>query len=244
MKKETDKYGEKIFMVLAMSDEKIRFNELHRTLTKYNAKMSKPTLIKHLNHLIEKEIIQRDEEGKQRVSYGMNWKRLEQLQKAKEINQTTLNQIRSEKRFKSMSLGQQTAFTTAMLTIGELFYLKLIILNILEPENKLRNCHSFTFIRRLYNIYAQWLLASCKESKENSQKILHLIDKNIKTLKETFLGVVSEYDTQLLQPKKSGRSDKMPANSKIGTQSRKNKNNDANDATDSRNCFHSYPFAG
>jgi hypothetical protein len=55
-----------------------------------------------------------------------------------------------------------------MLTIGELFYLKLNILDILEPEDKLQNYFSHTFTRRLYSIYAIWLFDSCKESKENS----------------------------------------------------------------------------
>jgi DNA-binding HxlR family transcriptional regulator len=198
MEKEADEYCEKIFILLAMSNQKIRFNELHRNLTKYNAKMSKPTLIQHLNHLLKHEIIQRDEEDKQKVSYGLNWKRLKQLQKAKKINQTALNLIKNEKRFKSKSLDQQTIFTTAMITIGELFYLKLMTLNILEPENKLQNYHSYTFIRKLYNIYVTWLLDSCKDSKENSQKILHFIERNIKTLNETFLEIFPE-DTQQQQ---------------------------------------------
>jgi len=202
MKKETDEYCEKIFMVLAMSNEKIRFNELHRNLTKYGTKMSKPTLIEHLKHLIKEEIIQRDEEDKQKVSYGLDWKRFKQLQKAKKLNQTALHLIKNEKRFKSKSLIQQEVFTTAMLTIGELFYLKLMILSTLEPENRLQNYFAYTFIRKFYNIYATWLLDSCKDSKENSQKILRSIDKSIKTIGEAFFETYGDF-TQLMQPRKS-----------------------------------------
>jgi DNA-binding HxlR family transcriptional regulator len=197
MEKEADEYCERIFMVIVMNNGKIRFNELHRKLTMCGAKMSKPTLIEHLNHLVKRGIIQRNEEDKQRVSYELNWRELEQLQKAMKINQTALNEIGNEKRFKSKSLIQQEIFTTAMLTIGELFYLKLMILNILEPENKLQNYFSYTLIRKYYNIYATWLLDSCKNSKESSQKILRSIDKSIKTLKETFFETFSD-DTQLL----------------------------------------------
>jgi DNA-binding HxlR family transcriptional regulator len=176
-------------MVFIIINEKTRFNELHRKLTKYGAKMTTPTLIQHLNHLIENESIQRIEEDKQNVSYMINWKKYEQLQKEinqqVEINQTASNRIKNEKEFKSRSLEDQTVFTTAMLTIGELFYIKLQILDIIEPENKLRNHFSYTVIRRLYNVYATWLYESCKESKENSQKTINKIDKIIKDLRES-----------------------------------------------------------
>lgn len=192
MIKVTDEYCTKILMVLTIFDvwdkkKEIRFNKLHQELNKYdNAKMSKPTLIEHLKHLVENEIIQRDEKGKQKVSYRLNWKKFKQLQKDMKISQTTLNQIRNEKTFKIKSLDQQIGFTTTMLTIGELLYLKQMILNILEPENKLQNDFSSTIIRSLFNIYATWLYDSCKESKENSQKVLHSIDKITKELTEAF----------------------------------------------------------
>jgi len=185
MEKEVDEYCEKIFIAIAVDDEKIRFNELHRKLTKLNAKMSKPTLIEHLNHLVENGIIQRNQEDKQRVSYELNWEKFKQLQTAKKINQATLNQMKSEKEFKSMSLDQQVTLITVMLTISELLYLKLSVLDILEPENKLQNYFSYKFIRNLYYIYARWLLSYCKKSKENSQKILYLIDKEITMFRKT-----------------------------------------------------------
>jgi hypothetical protein len=196
MKKESDEFCEKIVMVLTMSEENIRFNELHRRLAKLGAKMSKPTLIMHLNHLIENGTIQRDEQDKQNVSYGVDWKKFKQLAKAQKMNETALHLIRNEKIFKSRTLSQQTYFTAAMLTIGELFYLKLNILNILEPENKLQNYFSYTLIRQFYNIYAALLYESCKESKENSLKILHHIDKFIKTLRESLFEINPEATQQ------------------------------------------------
>jgi hypothetical protein len=60
------------------------------------------------------------------------------------------------------------------------------ILNILEPENKIANYFTHTMTTRLYNLYAQWLIDSCKESKENSQKVLRSVDKSIKSLTEAF----------------------------------------------------------
>ena len=196
MKKETDKYCEKIFTVLAMSNKKIRFNELHRTLTNYNAKMSKPTLTEHLKHLIKDEIIQRHEEDKQKVSYEINWKRHKHLKKTKELSLAIANQIRNEARFKSMSLVNQTIFVTAMLTLGELLYLKLIILNVLKPEDALLNRFSFVFTTKLYNFYTPWLLDSCRKSEENSQKILRHINKQIKFFRESFFEIIPEATQQ------------------------------------------------
>ena len=203
MRKETDKYCENIFMVLTMSNKKIRFNELHRTLTNYNAKMSKPTLIEHLKHLIKDEIIQRHEEDKQKVSYEINWKRHKHLKKTKEISLAIANQIRNEARFKSMSLVNQTIFITAMLTLGQLLYLKLIILNILEPENALLNRFSFVFTSKLYNFYTPWLLDSCKKSKENSQKILRHINKQIKYFHKGFIEIIPEATQQKIELSKT-----------------------------------------
>ena len=184
MERRADQYCEKILIVLMMSDEKIRFNELHRKLKKFGVKMSKPTLIEHLNHLVEKELILREEEDKQKVTYVTNWNRFKQVKKAKKLNQLTLQQIKMEKTFKERGLEAQTAFTTAMLTIGELFYLKLQVLDITEPENKLHNYFSYTFIRRLFNLYAVWLIDSCKESQENSQKVIKSLNKMIKGLQK------------------------------------------------------------
>ena len=131
MKNGKDKYCERIFMVLSIVNEKIRFNELHRKLAMYGAKMSKPTLIEHLNHLVKDEVIERDEKDKQYVSYGINWKKLKQLAKFNKLDKSIPAELQNEKVFKSKNLNQQTIYTTAFLTIGELFFLKLMILNIL-----------------------------------------------------------------------------------------------------------------
>jgi predicted transcriptional regulator len=191
MEKVTDEYCDKIFSVLIMNNEKIRFNKLHRKLTKYGAKMSRPTLIEHLNHLIKNEIIQRNEEGKQEVYYEPNWKRFQQVA-TKEFNRVGLLRARNEKAFKSKSVDQQVIYTTAIETIGELFYLRLSILDAVDPKNKLQNYYGYTMIRRLLNIYCTWLVDTCKESKENSENAIKSIDRSIKTLTETFFEINPE----------------------------------------------------
>jgi DNA-binding HxlR family transcriptional regulator len=180
-----DEHCQKILMVLLITEEKIRFNKLHRKLIKYNAKMSKPTLIEHLKHLTKDKVIQRNEESKQEVSYEINWKRLVNLSKAKQISQDIYNHVQNEKTFKSMSLSDQTAFAIGILTISQLLYLKISIDNILKPKNKLQNYYTYTILNNIYTIYPKWLLDSCKKSKEDSQKAITVIDKVIKELLET-----------------------------------------------------------
>jgi len=197
MEIKADENCEKILKILMIIDRKLRFNELHRILKKYNAKMSKPTLIVHLNHLVKYDLILREEEGKQKVTYTINWNKSKQLKKAKEINQSILNHMKDQEIFKTKSLQWQTAFATATIMIGELFYLKLNILNILEPENKLQNTTSYTMIRQLFNTYLTLLYESCEESKENSLKVLHIIDKNIKRLMEECFVINPEVNQKL-----------------------------------------------
>lgn len=185
MEKEPDEYCRKIFMVLSLDNKKTRFNELHRKLIKYDAKMSKPTLIEHLNHLIKDKVIQRKQQDKQKVFYEVNWKKFEQLQKGIHVSQDIYNHIQNEEKFKSLSLQDQTAFTSAILDISQLFYLRICIDNILEPKNKLQNYYAFTTLNDIYRIYPIWLFDSCKKSKENSQKIIPIIERYIKELLET-----------------------------------------------------------
>ena len=55
--------------------EKIRFNELERVLKDTGRKFSKPTLIEHLKSLVKKQMIIREEEGAQKVTYRINEKK-------------------------------------------------------------------------------------------------------------------------------------------------------------------------
>lgn len=193
MEKMTDEYCEKIFDVLVINNEKIRFNKLYNLLIKLGAKMSRPTLIEHLNHLVKNEIILRHEEDKQNVSYEPNWEKFQQIA-SKELKRVGLLRTRNEKAFKSKSVEQQVVYVTAIETIGELFYVRLSILNAVDPKNTLQNYYGYTMIRRLLKIYCSWLVDTCKESEEKSKQALKSIDKSIRILTETFFQIIPETD--------------------------------------------------
>jgi DNA-binding HxlR family transcriptional regulator len=51
--------------------KRLRFNELHRYLKMFGTDISKPWLIKHLDHLKKQKLISRKKEGFQNVTYGL-----------------------------------------------------------------------------------------------------------------------------------------------------------------------------
>jgi DNA-binding HxlR family transcriptional regulator len=55
-----------------MAYERLRFNELHRMLKKFEIGISKPTLSEHLKHLLKQKLIKRKREDSQNVSYVLN----------------------------------------------------------------------------------------------------------------------------------------------------------------------------
>jgi len=59
-----------IFFTL-MAHKRLRFNKLHRFLKMFGTKISKPSLIDHLNHLKRQKLISRKREDFQNVSYGL-----------------------------------------------------------------------------------------------------------------------------------------------------------------------------
>lgn len=67
---ELDDICNEIWLTL-MAKGKLRFNELHTALKMFGADISKPSLVEHLKHLIERKLIERKEEGFQNVSYGL-----------------------------------------------------------------------------------------------------------------------------------------------------------------------------
>jgi len=177
MEKEPDEYCEQIFCFLVAYHNKIRFNQLHKTLNSLHVKMTKPTLIKHLHHLSTKNSILQKKEGKQNITYQVNWRKFEYLNEAIEFKELIASKLWDEKAFKSSSLEYQVSFVHGILSMLQLYYLQLSIISIEEPKAKPINALGALLIHRLYDNYRLWLLDTCRQSKENVQKALNLLDK-------------------------------------------------------------------
>ena len=134
---------------------------------------------------MKKGIVQREEKDIQNVTYKVNWKKYIEAQKVKKYIE---KMSKNEKNFKLESLNNQVIYATGMLTLGELYFTKLTILDITEPEKKLQHYISYQLIRRLSSIYYSWLLDTCKSSEENSKKALEYLEKRIKEIQKAFSG--------------------------------------------------------
>jgi DNA-binding HxlR family transcriptional regulator len=179
MESPLDQYCEKIFALLMISNRNYRFNELHRTLDEFHIEMSTPTLIQHLNHLHTKGFIAQKKRNKQNISYQVNWKKFEALKQGLRFTQFVQHNLQNEKAFKSLPLDDQIVYITSIFTMGNLLYLKLYILDILEPNKKPEHRFTFIFMNKWLDMFRLWLLDTCKESNETSQKALQMIDNGI-----------------------------------------------------------------
>lgn len=179
MESPLDQYCEKIFALLMLSNRNYRFNELHRTLDEFHIEMSTPTLIQHLNHLHTKGFITQKKRNKQNISYQVNWKKFEALKQGLKFSQFEQHNLQNEKAFKSLPLDDQIVYIISIFTMGNLLYLKLYILDILESNKKPEHRFTFIFMNKWLDMFRLWLLDTCKESKETSQKALELIQRGI-----------------------------------------------------------------
>lgn len=193
-----DEVCKNIFSVLLVSDKGLRFNKLHGTLNQIGLKMSKPTLIKHLRHLQKRKLLIRKKEGKQNVSYKVNWERLETLQQSMKARQMAKNLLENKKRFKSFPINEQATYVTNILTLSNLYKLKLETQAIFNPRKNFENSIQFLFIYRFFEFFKTWLLENCQEAKTNErEKIIKTIDYNIQHIQNEL------FNEQLLteQPK-------------------------------------------
>lgn len=187
MEKERDEYCNRIFIVLTLAEEKIRFNELHKQLRNYGLRMSKPTLILHLNHLLKEKAVLRLQQDKQVVFYQVNWKRFQQLRKAHKISQAALDYTVDEKTFNSKPLREQINMVLDMLFLKDLFMLKLSTLYVLHPRERTPILRTIGYISTLYTIYGRWLFKNIDKSEENGKQLLKTIDETVDRLTSPFM---------------------------------------------------------
>jgi len=180
-----DEYCKNIFSVLLVSDKTLGFNELHETFNQIGLKMSKPTLSAHLHHLQRRKLLIRKKIGKKYVSYSVNWEKLQTLQESMKARQALKNLLQNKETFKSFPIDEQLTYVTNIMTLTNLYRLKLEIQDVLDPTKNFEHSVQFLFTNRFFEFFKTWLLESCQEAKEvNGQKVLDMIDFNIDHFKE------------------------------------------------------------
>jgi DNA-binding HxlR family transcriptional regulator len=206
---ELDDVCSEIWLTL-MAYKRLRFNLLHKRLKQFGTDISKPSLLEHLNHLIERKLIERREEGFQNVSYGLtdeirdllhvpeedikSW--LEDLEKADErlppylrsikfdvseyYNKMTGEQLRKE-------IDRELNFTYVL----NLHELK----NFIQYDLKLDKTESDADFWKLvgnpmYRMHERSVVENCRKSERYKEKLFEEIDfiiglfKNRKYLEE------------------------------------------------------------
>lgn len=70
---EMDDICKKMLGILMFTRSSYRFNELERNFRSEGIKETRPTIIEHLNHLIEKKLVVKTEVSSKEVWYSFNW---------------------------------------------------------------------------------------------------------------------------------------------------------------------------
>ena len=142
--------------------------------------MSKPTLIEHLHHLLKHRLLIRKKEGKQNVSYKVNWEKLETLQEGMKTRQALKDLLQNQKTFKSFPIDEQVTYVTNIMTLSNVYRLKLEVQDAIDPSKNFEHSIQFLFINRFFELFKMWLLESCHASKtEKAPEALSMIDYNI-----------------------------------------------------------------
>jgi DNA-binding HxlR family transcriptional regulator len=172
-----DEQCKKILSVFLVSQKTLRFNEMHRIFNDIGLKMTKPTLVDHLNHLREKKLIIRKEEGKQCVSYAANWTKLKTHKQSLKTREFVQHHFQNKELFNSFSIKEQVTWVTNLLTLRTLYKLKLEIEDAINPRKSFEHSIQFLLTDRFFEIFKIWLLENCHSSKtEKGPKALSMID--------------------------------------------------------------------
>ena len=178
---ELDEYCKKLLVAFIASDRKWNFNEFLHMLNKSNIRISTPTLSEHLKHLRGLKLITRKREGKQRISYEVNWEKLKYLQKTI-TSQNALKRItENEKIFTFFPIAEQVMFLTNVLSLRNLQELKLEILDTLEPDKNFEHNVQYALTHQFFNLFRTWFIKNCYETpNENKLVALQTVESNIK----------------------------------------------------------------
>jgi hypothetical protein len=136
-------------------------------------------LHEHLRRLHAHKRICRQRTGKQNFAYKVNLQRFENLEQSLETRRMLLRILENKRRFKSFPIDEQTMYVTNILTLADLYRLKLAVQCILEPKKSHENSLQYLFTNRFYDFFETWLLQNCKDLEESAQASLNMIERNI-----------------------------------------------------------------
>lgn len=160
----------KILTAIVFSRDTFRFNELHRYLNQKFFKISKVTLSKHLKHLVDSELLYRDEKDKQYVTYRFydeKWKHLDKFVETQKALQKIFE--KEEKEFDSYSVSTQISSVFITLIRRDLLILRNEILKVIDPDNTYEYSMKILVLNNIWNGLKNLLLKKCLENDADYQ---------------------------------------------------------------------------
>ena len=170
-----------VFFIRAIKEEEpIRFNELQRHLDENGLKISRPTLILHLNHMIKKGLIKRTRVSKQHIEYSLDEERWLHLKDLAEDQMRFRKFFEAEKgNFNSATPFIQVSSVLFPLVLRSLLQIKYEILKIIEPDNQFEYNLMIISYSTLWDNFKTWLLQNVQENGDE--------------LREEYLEAVNQY---------------------------------------------------
>ena len=169
------------FIRAIRNEEPIRFNELQRHLDENGLKISRPTLILHLNHMIKKGLIKRTRVSKQHIEYSLDEERWIHLKELAEDQVRFKKFFDAEKgNFNSATPFIQVSSVLFPLVLRSLLQIKYEILKIIEPENQFDYNLMILSYSTLWDNFKSWLLKNVQENEDELiEEYLEAVNKYV-----------------------------------------------------------------
>lgn len=181
---EIDEYCEGIFAFMAAQENPLRFNELYKSLNESDFKISRPTLIAHLNHLRKHKVITRKTRGKQEISYDVNWEKLDYLKFHKNFRKAAEKIQQDKATFEQYDLDTKVGYVTLILSLIEVTKLKNEIRAYMEPHRRFEATLAWLFVRSYLEPFRMYLLRECVKSKETTEAALIKVEELEQRIKD------------------------------------------------------------
>jgi len=193
--KELDDLCVEIFFTL-MAYKRLRFNQLHRYVKKFGTDISKQSLLDHLGHLQEQELISRKVEGFQNVSYGLTDEINSLLTIPEEEIRKWVENRRGELRLLTFDakdsygghsekqLDEAIDKRLNSVLAQNLFELKTFINYDLKLDKPERYAVFWNFVGNpLYRLLERGIVEDCRNSEKYREKLFEKMDALIKELR-------------------------------------------------------------
>jgi predicted nucleotidyltransferase len=170
-----------LLVTFLVEKKHFRFNEFHRFLNNKGYKISKPTLILHLRHLIDKKLVERTIVDKQNITYDFNRKTWVGLEEFVESRTKFIKHFEEERKsFDSDTPFAQVSHVYIVLILRGLFQLKYEMLKIAEPDKEFQHNLDITLYRDIWQNFVRWLLENFKTNdKKYRKEVLDIIEELI-----------------------------------------------------------------